>query len=132
MPPVVRIIQYICAASECGATWRILPMFLARHLWRAWRTVERVVQPDEAPIAIPERTAIRWRSRIAAAARVLVVLLATSGAGALEVIAMRVGLEATRADLVEAHAMVTGVARGTRLAAIAALVDRLERGVRLM
>ncbi|MFN0253487.1 MAG: hypothetical protein ACKV2T_41850 [Kofleriaceae bacterium] len=62
----------------------------------------------------------------------LVVLLATSGAGALEAIAMRAGLEATRADLVEAHAVVAGVARGTRLAAVATLVDRLERGVRLM
>lgn len=134
MPPVVRIIQYICAAPTCGATWRILPMFLARHLWRAWKTVERVVQPDATTTArpIPARTAIRWRSRFAAAARVLVVLLATSGAGVLEAIAMRVGLEATRADLVEAHAVVAGVARGTRLAAIASLVDRLERGVRLM
>jgi hypothetical protein len=135
MPPAVRIVQYICAASECGATWRILPMFLARHLWRAWKTVERVVQPDDAPTVarqIPARTAIRWRSRIAAAARVLVVLLATSGAGALEAIAIRAGLEATRADLVEEHGVVAGVARGTRLAAVAALVDRLERGVRLM
>ena len=43
MPAVVRIIQYLCAAAECGATWRILPMFLARHLWRVWPTVERVV-----------------------------------------------------------------------------------------
>ena len=37
LPGVVRIIQYVCAAAECGATWRILPRFLARHLWRAGR-----------------------------------------------------------------------------------------------
>jgi hypothetical protein len=59
MPPVVRVAQYICAAVECSATWHILPMFLARHLWRAWKTVERVALPGEAPSAaraIPERT----------------------------------------------------------------------------
>ena len=42
LPAVVRIIQYACAAATCGATWRTLPMFLARHLWRVWATVERV------------------------------------------------------------------------------------------
>jgi hypothetical protein len=31
-PPVVRVAQYMCGADECSATWRILPMFLARHL----------------------------------------------------------------------------------------------------
>lgn len=135
MPPVVRIIQYICAASDCNATWRILPMFLARHLWRAWKTVERVTKGDSpAPTAppIPERTQCRWRSRIAAAARVLVVLLATSGGIALETLAARVGLDASRAELVEAHTVVANVAPGARLAACAALAHRLERGMRLM
>jgi hypothetical protein len=135
MPAVVRIVLFLCAASACGATWRILPRFLARHLWRAWTTVERVLRPDDKPVPkapIPPRTAYRWRSRIAAAARVLVVLLAVSGGLALESLAADVGLDATRAELVEAHAVVVEAAPGMRLAAFAALAHRLERGLRLM
>jgi hypothetical protein len=136
MPAVVRIIQYVCAAVECGATWRILPMFLARHLWRAWKTVERVVMPAGMPRSaaapIPPRTEQRWRTRMAAAARVLVVLLAASGGVALEALASRVGLDASRADLAAAHAEVTRAAPTARLAALAELVHRLERGLRLM
>lgn len=137
MPAVVRIVQYVCAAVECGATWRILPMFLARHLWRAWKTVERVVMPAGIPPsaaapAIPGRTEQRWRARFAAAARILVVLLAASGGVALEALASRVGLDASRADLTSAHADVTRAAPAARLAALAELVHRLERGLRLM
>lgn len=138
LPAVVRIIQYACAAATCGATWRMLPMFLARHLWRVWSTVERVIEPEPddtlAPVSapIPVRTERRWRARIAAAARVLVVLLAASGGLALEHIAVRVGLDGTRAELVEVHTEATAARAGLRLAAVAALGHRLARGVRLM
>ena len=137
MPPVVRIAQCVCASSDCGATWRILPMFLARHLWRSWATVERVTKPGEARTTetappIPERTVRRWRARLAATARVLVVLLAASGEAVLEGIAAGLGLDASRGALVAAHADVAGVAVGERLSALAELVHRLERGVRLM
>jgi len=137
LPPVVRIVQYVCAGVGCGATWRILPMFLARHLWRAWKTVERVVMPAGTPpavgtLAIPPRTEQRWRTRFAASARVLVVLLAASGGVALEALASRTGLDASRAELTAAHADAARAAPGARLAALAELVHRLERGVRLM
>jgi len=138
MPPALLLVQFRCAAPGCGATWRILPKFLARQLWRAWPTVERVVKPDGmAPVPrdtppVPARTRRRWWSRIAAAARVLVVLLAASGGQALEPIAARIGLDATRTELVAAHAELAGVAPGARLAAVAALTHRLERGIRLM
>ena len=136
LPAVVRIVQYVCAAATCGATWRMLPMFLARHLWRVWSTVERVLAPDDmpAPVAapIPVRTERRWRARIAAAARVLVVLLAASGGLALEGIAARVGLDGTRAELVEVHTEATSIRSGLRLAAVAAVGHRLARGIRLM
>lgn len=136
MPAIIRIVQYICAAAECGATWRVLPMFLARHLWRAWRTVERVVMggglPRSAAAPLPERTTQRWRSRLSASARTLVVLLAASGGPDLEAIAARVGLDATRSELADVHAEVARVAPGTRLAALAELLHRLEPGVRLM
>ena len=137
MPAVVRIVQYVCAAAECGATWRILPMFLARHLWRAWKTVERVVMPAGMPRSaaappIPPRTVQRWRTRFAASARMLVVLLAASGGVALEALASSVSLDASRAELTAAHADVARVAPSARLAALAELVHRLERGLRLM
>jgi hypothetical protein len=45
----IRIRRYICANKECQATWRILPAFLARHLWRVWPTVERVALPATLP-----------------------------------------------------------------------------------
>jgi hypothetical protein len=131
MPPVVRVAQYLCAADECRATWRILPMFLARHLWRVWKTVERVALPRAAP-PVPERTRCRWSARLAAAARVLVVLFAASGGFVLESVAAQVGLDASRAELVDAYAEQTDVPRGARLAAVAALTHRLERGIRLM
>lgn len=138
MPPALLLVQFRCPASACGATWRILPRFLARQLWRAWPTVERVIKPvDTPPVprdtpAVPARTRRRWWSRIAAAARVMVVLLAVSGGGELEAIAARVGLGATRAELVDVHAELAGIAPGARLAAVAALAHRLERGIRLM
>jgi hypothetical protein len=137
MPLVVQVAQYMCAAAECGATWRVLPMFLARHVWRAWKTVERValpgavVSPSTAP-PVPARTRCRWRSRLAATARVLVVLLAASGGLALEAVAAHVGLDASRAELVRIYAEQTGVMQGARLAAVATLAHRLKRGIRLM
>ena len=136
MPLEITIVRHICAAPECGATWRILPAFLARHLWRIWTTVERTVS-DEPPLAvaavpIPETTAQRWRARLAAVAAQLVVLLATSGGALLEAIAKRVGLVATRVVLVDVHARMTETPPGRRLADLAVLVHRLERGLRLM
>jgi hypothetical protein len=138
MPPEIAIVRHICASPECGATWRTLPAFLARHLWRVWGTVERAVSEEEPAAAtsspIPEQTAQRWRARLASAARQLVVLLATSGGALLEAIAKQVGLVATRTELVDVHARIVASppAPGRRLADLAALVHRLERGLRLM
>ena len=134
---VVRIVQYICAYADCRATWRILPFFLARHLRRTWPTVERTLRPADTPKPpdapkVPERTARRWRARLAASARVLVVLLATSGSGLLASVGSSVGLDATRDQLVDGHTRSAHIMPGFRLAAVAALADRLERGIRLM
>src|SRR5262249_57182772 len=71
LPPEIPIVRHICADPACAATWRILPAFLARHLWRAWPTVERTVSeapPPLGPAPIPERTERRWRSRLAESA----------------------------------------------------------------
>lgn len=49
----VGIVRYNCANPDCGATWRILPAFLARHLWWAWSAVARAVM-SEPPVAAPQ------------------------------------------------------------------------------
>src|SRR5579859_401951 len=137
LPPVVTVLQFRCADVDCGATWRILPLFLARHLWHAWKTVERVVRPSAAlPKAtarpVPAQTARRWRARLDSTARVLCTLLAASGGAALTEVAMIVSLDATRGALVDAFQQVVGGAAGEQLSRLAGLIHRLERGIRLM
>jgi hypothetical protein len=137
LPPVVEVLQFRCASGACGATWRVLPLFLARHLWHAWRAVERAVLPDAkltssgAP-EIGRRTEARWGARLASSGGVLVVLLAMSGGAALEKVSKRVGLGGTRRDVVVRYASEAKTEPGERLAALGALVHRLERGIRLM
>jgi hypothetical protein len=139
LPPAVTILQFRCA--ECGATWRVLPLFLARHLWHAWKAVERAISPSAGPVLgltssrappIPARTRQRWWSRLASSARALVVVLAASGGAALEEVAKRVGLLGTRAELVDVHVAMAAAPLGERLASLGAIVHRLERGLRLM
>ena len=48
----LRIARFICANPACGATWRILPAFLARHLWWTWHKVERATVPLSAAASI--------------------------------------------------------------------------------
>lgn len=65
--PVMRIVIHRCAEQECRATWRSLPKFLARRLWRTWRTVERAVWPEAVTPPqqppVPRRTVRRWKER---------------------------------------------------------------------
>jgi hypothetical protein len=88
--------------------------------------------PAPIPERVPKRTAQRWGARLASMAIQLVVLLATSGGALLEAIAKRASLGATRAELVDVHARMTEAPPGRRLADLATLVHRLERGLRLM
>ncbi len=122
--PVVTILVFRCA--DCGATWRVLPAFLARCLWRPWEVVEREVQdqprPRSAP-AVPARTVQRWRSRLAQSARLLVQVLVVAG-GRLRELAGRVPLEPTRGDLLAAFDL--------PFAVLAALLHSLAPGVRVM
>lgn len=135
LPPVVEILQFRCASEGCGATWRVLPLFLARHVWHAWGAVERgVLSPSKGAggPTLAERTVARWRARMASSARVLVVLLALSGGAALEEVAKRVGHWGTRRELVEAYAAAARTPIGERLSTLGAVLHRLERGIRLM
>jgi hypothetical protein len=60
---VIRILQFLCV--ECTATWRVLPRFLARHLWHPWRVVERSEPGRAETPPISERTKARWAARLA-------------------------------------------------------------------
>lgn len=135
-PAVIPIIQYICAFKKCRATWRILPSFLARHLWRAWKTVERVIKPDDTPTArappIADRTQRRWKARAHSAALSVILLFSSTGSAVLEAMASRLGLDASRIELVDEYTEHAGISPGARCEAIAAVIHRLERGIRLM
>jgi len=131
--PVIRVIRYLC--PSCKATWRILPAFVARHLWRSWKVVEANALDDRPPRTwptVPERTRRRWRARLLAAARQVVDVLAGSGIALMQDLAKRLGLDATREQLVQAYATLKSLAPGVRLAELASLVHHLAPGARLM
>ena len=128
---VTQVVRFLCCNEACRATWQVLPMFIARHLWRTWRVVEHAVEP-ESSTPIPAATVARWRSRLDLGARLLVTLLATASKAVLDAIVQLVGLDVTRAELVRTFAREMRTADGECLAEIAELVHRLQRGVRLM
>lgn len=123
---VVMVALFLCA--RCLATWRVLPAFLARCLWRTWGAVEKAVLEQEEPgeAEVPSRTKQRWRARLAQAARAPVQALATSGEGMLRAVAQAVGLDGSRERLVGAYSA------DATLPALAALLHRLNPGLRLM
>ena len=103
--PGLTILRFICAS--CEATWRILPRFVARHLWRAWETVETVLGMRERPKGhgrVAERTVRRWRRRLLSGAGQLAVALRGSAEVAVASAARSVGATATRLELADAMA----------------------------
>lgn len=121
-----KVVRHRCVGPGCDARWLILPLLLARHLWRRWAVVEATTvgqRPTHWP-AVPKRTRRRWRARLGMSARVLTQVLAASGSPALEGVAKSVELAATRLDVV--------LALGLTLTSAAALLHRLVRGLRLM
>jgi hypothetical protein len=130
--PVEMVVRHACAA--CHARWLTLPEFIARGLWRSWRVVERATIASSAPRGppVPKRTVRRWRERLRSAARFLIQLLATSGDAVLSGLATRLGMNATRRELVVASAAAMDTPADRRLAMPAAMIHRLAPGVRLM
>ena len=119
----VEILVFRCA--RCRVTWRVLPVFLARHLWRTWARVVEALDDAREYSSTPKRTVRRWLRRLRERATTLVVVLAQLGpARPLALAAL--GTEATRREVLEAYG---GLGR---LAKLAALVDRLAPGVRVM
>ncbi len=135
--PVTRIVRLICVS--CDAIWQILPLFIARHLWRTWDVVRHALMPDgklsSSPSEpqhwpkVPSRTVRRWRARWLRPALALAQILASSGKATWAALATRLRSEATCSDLVAAYAREP---IGQPLAALAALLYRLQPKVRLM
>jgi hypothetical protein len=139
LPPAIEVLVFCCASQSCGATWRILPRFLARHLWYAWRAVESLVKPT-APAAASaleptepasERTQGRWRSRLSSSGQRLRALLVIAG-GVLGELALAAPPVCTREQVLDAFLGHVQPEPGGRLSAFAAVLHRLERGARLM
>ena len=134
--PVARIVRHLCVC--CKAIWQILPIFLARYLWRTWNVVRRVLmpapqasspsEPQHWP-AVPPRTVRRWRQRWLRPARALAQILAATGQAAWATLATRLPVDATCADLDLAF---TREHDGPPLAGLAALLYRLQPNVRLL
>ncbi len=130
-----EVVRFRCAdRAQCGASWQILPAFLARYLWGSWSRVRDALSAGSSS-AVPARTRRRWRRRLAMTARLVVVVLGTATDGVWARIAMAMGLEATRQDLVH-HYSATLSSRVTPAevgwAGLAAALHRLSPGVRLM
>jgi hypothetical protein len=124
-PGRTEILVFRCSRrDECGATWRVLPHFLARHLWRRWTLVGVVL--EDGRHRVPLRTRQRWRPRRSSAAAVLVALLGQAATPDWNEVAQRAGADATRGELV------TTAGGPAVLADLAATLDHLEPGVRLM
>ena len=137
--PVARVVRHECVG--CDAIWQILPAFIARHLWRTWHVVERTLSgaapaPAERETRrwppVPERTRRRWCARWLRPAQFLAQVLASCGEAAWAALAGRLTPEAKCADLVAAYAGATVTAAGHLVAAVAALVYRLQPKVRLV
>jgi len=130
----IDIVRYVCASRKCRATWRVLPAFVARHLWRRWTTVARTIAGDpgrslSAPV--PARTRRRWNARLASAARQLLHLLGQHDEEAVARFASVLSFDSTRRDLVDLF--IAGRVLGAHaLADIASTVHALEPGIRLV
>lgn len=124
-PVIVEIRLYSCAS--CGAVFTILPAFIARHLWRAWNTVEGVASRREVA---PKSTMARWFSRLRSDASQLVQVFTASAQGSVVSDALVRSQPRLRGAFVAALTPLLG--RASIFDRIAAWIHRLEAGVRLM
>jgi hypothetical protein len=140
--PWFDIRRYKCASKACGAIWRILPAFIARHLHRAWPTIEVAVTEEGAlspppkvegkrPPEVPARTMRRYLGRLSLTAVVLRSAFAAAEAAVARVLCRLVG-EASRAAFCQAFADAGLVAAPRRLEGIATWTHRIVPGLRLM
>ena len=143
----IRIVRFRCVAADCCATWRVIPTFVARHLWYAWHAVEAATLADATPpsaerpmipaprAAVPSRwTVDRWLGRLGTSARLLVQILAELMTPLLTALseALDDGVDATRGALVAAYAEAAKLPLGRWLCTLAEHVHREAPGLRVM
>ena len=108
----------------------MLPAFIARHLWRAWKTVEATSAGKERP---PRATLRRWLSRLASDASRVVQSVVSLGQGVLEASFLRdLCASSTRWQVVAAAEGAFALPSGRVFSTIAGWIHRLVRGIRLM
>ena len=123
-PPVIDTLRFQCAV--CDAVWLVLPVFLARHLWRVWTTVGVILGSGERRrVSVPRQTRQRWLARVETSGRKLASVLAVS-AEALARLVTGLGPDPTRAEVIDA------LDGPGCLADAAELIDRLAAAVRVM
>jgi hypothetical protein len=130
-----EVIRFRCADRErCGAAWQILPVFLARWLWGSWSRVGEAFAAGSSS-SVPARTRRRWWVRLGSSARRVVVVLSTATDGVWARLAMAVGLDARRIDLVQRYTSQRSYGAappGGPWALLAAALHRLSPGIRLL
>ncbi len=124
-PPGTEVLIFRCADREdCGAIWRVLPAFLARHLWRRWSVIgASVLRRPAGRHRVASRTRQRWRARLQSSAAVLVALLGATGLERWTGLAARVTAAGMRGELIEA---------ADSLPELACAIDDGQPGVRVM
>ncbi len=124
-PSGTEVLIFRCADQEnCGAIWRVLPAFLARHLWRRWSVVgASVLRHPARRHRVAPRTRQRWRARLQTSAAVLVALLGATGLERWTGLAARVGAAGNRFELALA---------AESLPELACAIDHGRPGVRVM
>ncbi|HVR72818.1 MAG TPA: hypothetical protein VMT52_00730 [Planctomycetota bacterium] len=119
-----------CSRAGCGAVFTVLPLIIARHLWRLWKTVEDAATEK---LEVPKSTRRRWLGRLRSSGSQLVQTL-TSKASSLLSGSFRSALArvATRGDLVETFRSSLAERVLDSFAPLSAWIHRLEPGIRLM
>lgn len=119
----IEILIFRCA--RCRVVWRVLPAFLARHLWRTWAAIIEALDEARERHRTPKRTRQRWLRRLRERASMLVVVIGQLGPLRSEAVT-KLGRHATRREVIDAFG-------GRALVAeLAALIDHLVPGVRVM
>ena len=124
----ITIRLYLCAEEDCGAVFTVLPAFVARHLWRAWTTVDEVTQ-ENRPAA--RTTAQRWHARLKSDASQLTQLFLTFASSHLQT-ALTNARPATRQSWFRCVREFLPELYRTSFALAAAWVHRATPGIRLM
>lgn len=129
----IRIARYKCVA--CKAVWRMLPMFVARWLWRSWRVVEAETMSRARSIlrpSIPLRTAQRWLARLETSAQRLIFMIIESTFPWTKSFVNELRGEQSRSAFIQAYAIAAGSVPGARFSHPAAVVHRLGSETRLL